>query len=204
MNKLRTLIAAAWQHLGPTKGLEQAMHAVLSIVMLAALIVVFWAVRRIPEHYKAQGRTECQQAVTRKTLQVVTEGASAVATKASADITHAQAVGTKFERARARIDTHFQRLETEARHAPPTPVDQCELPPARLSLWQSANDGRGASASAHQGAAAPQPAAAASAAAPASVWPHAGPGGQPPRSGQGLSPTGGAALRAADLPGVSP
>jgi hypothetical protein len=184
--------------------LEQAMHALLSILMVSALVVVVLAIRRIPEHYRAQGRGECQQAVTRKTLQVVSERASAVATKASEDMAHAQATGTKFERARNRIDTHFQRLETEARHAPPSSVDLCELPPARLRLWQSANDGSsGAGTAADPGAATAQPAAAATAAAPASDRPHAGPGSQPPRGGQGLSPTGGAALRAADLPGVS-
>jgi hypothetical protein len=195
-----TWLIAVWRAYASRKDLP---HLVLTFLVVIALAVMVKGLSRMPEHYRAQGRAECQQAVTRTTLQVVTEGASAVATKASEDIARSQATGNTFESARGRIAAHFQRLETEARHAPPSPSDQCELPAARLRLWQSANDGSsGPAADADQGASAAQPAAVAASAAPASLWPHAGSGSQPPRGGPGLSPTGGAALRAAALPGV--
>jgi len=193
-----TWLASIWR---AYRSRTDVVHNVLTLVMVLAVFVVFKAISRIPEHYRAEGRTECQQASTRKSLQVVTEGAQAVATKASADITRGQAAGASFEGARTRIQRHFQRLENEARHAPPSPVDQCELPAARLRLWIAANAGPGDTTGTDQGAPASQSAAAAEAAAGTPVGADARPGSQPPAGGADVSRTGGAAVRAAELPG---
>jgi hypothetical protein len=183
---------------------DRAINPVLWALMALALSMIGYVLVKLPAHYKAIGRAECQAAVNAKSAQTVAQATSQVIDQAKQDISRAQQSGTAFERAHTRIQRHFNALEERAAHEAPSPVDQCELPAARLRLWKSANDGRGHDTAADQGATAPEPDGSAPAAASAPVWPHAGPGSQPPQGGTGVPRTRGAALRATEIPGVSP
>lgn len=178
-----------------------ATNSVLGFLVIVGLCAFWKGATSIPEHYKAIGRAECREASANKTIDMVSTGASAVAAKASEDIARSHQTGTNYERARSRINAHYQRLETEARHAPPAPADQCVLPADRLSLWKSANDGPGNATAEHQSSASGQHHSATRTAAPAELGPAARPGSEPSGSREGLPPTRGQAVQPAAVPG---
>ncbi len=178
-----------------------ATNSALGFVVILALFAVWKGIAAIPEHYKDIGRAECREASANKTIEMVSTGASAVAAKASEDIARSHQSGTTYERARSRINAHYQRLETEARHASHTPADQCVLPADRLSLWKSANDGPSAAAPEHQSPAASQHHSAARPVAPTDNGPASRPGAEPSGSREGLPPTRGQAVQPAAVPG---
>lgn len=178
-----------------------AKNSAMGFLVIAALLGVWKGITSIPEHYKAIGRSECREAAANKSIELVSSGASAVAAKASQDIARSQQSGTRYEQARSRINHHYQRLETEARHAPSTPADQCVLSADRLRLWKSANDGLGFSASEHPGTTSSEPHSATRVAAPTDIGSADRPGGQPSGSGEGLPPTSGATVQPAAVPG---
>lgn len=178
-----------------------ATNSALGFLLIAALIGMWKGITAVPEHYKAIGRSECREATANKSVELVSSGASAVAAKASEDIARSQQSGTNYERARARINSHYQRLDTEARHAPSSPADQCALPADRLRLWKSANDGPGTASAEHQGATSAQPHSATGGAAPADIGAPARSGGEPSGSREGVPPTRGPAVQPAAVPG---
>lgn len=51
------------------------------------------------------------------------------------------AIGQAAIQARQATDDFYKRLDEEARHDAPAPVDSCELPTDRLHRWQAANAG---------------------------------------------------------------
>jgi hypothetical protein len=185
----------------PIKWLSNTVHIVLALLVLVGVWLAYKGISRVPEHYKAIGRLECQQATNGTAAKGLVQQAASVASAANAEITRATNTGHAFESSRSRITSHYQRLDQEARHAPTDPVDSCVLPPDRLRIWTDANDGGSAAAAADQGAAASQPHDSASAATPASVWPHARPGTEPQGRGQGLPPAGQPALQPTRVPG---
>lgn len=196
---LRKAIGAAtawWSKVMPT--------VLLWSVVFAGLWAAWQGIKRIPEHYKAIGRLECSQAVSSATATAVASQASGVISQAASQVAHAQVTGTNAERARARITQHFNRLEQEARHDPPSPVDACILPPDRLRRWAAANAGDSAALAPIERTTGAQPDHSASAAAASGIGPHAGSGGQPQGGGFGLSPTGQPVLSPAQTHGDHP
>lgn len=171
------------------------------IVMACAGLVGAYGAYKVPEHYRAEGRKQCQQAVSSTTTQTVITQAAQAASDVASQVSRATTTGTAYERSRTGINSHFQRLATEARHAPSSPADSCVLPADRLRLWESANDGRDHATTTDQGAAAAQPGATATAPATAHLGPDARPGSQPQGSGSGLPPVGITALQPARLSG---
>lgn len=148
------------------------------------------------------GQAECTTAAASSAVTRTAAAAASTAAKASADIDRSGKAGALQERARARIDSHFDHLEQEARHDAPNPVDACVLEPDRLRRWASANAGPGSDRySADQSATARQFNTAPTDLAPATVGRDGRSGGQPPPSSQGVSSTGSAALQPADVSG---
>lgn len=148
------------------------------------------------------GQAECTTAAASSAVTRTTAAAANVASQADAAIARSGKAGALQERARARIDTHFNHLEQEARHDVPNPVDACVLPVDRLRRWAAANAGPGGDRyPTDQGAAATQRDQAPSEPAAASIGRDARSGSQPPPSSRGVSSTGSAALQPAEVPG---
>jgi hypothetical protein len=153
------------------------VHIALALAIAAGLWATWHGISRIPEHYKAIGRTECQQATNGTAAKAIAAQAASTAAQAASDVARASTTGQAFEQSRARINTHYARLATEARHDPISSIDSstCTLPPDS-----------------------------AAAATPASLGPDGRPGGQPPGRGPGLPPAGQPALQPARVPGGRP
>jgi hypothetical protein len=185
---------------------SKAMPTVLLLsVVFAGLWAAWQGVKRIPEHYKAIGRLECSQAVSSATATAVASQASGVISQAASQVAHAQATGTKAERKRSRINAHFNRLNEEARHDTPDPVDACVLPPDRLRRWAAANAGDGASTSrSAASAAATQPHHGTPTASGPGIGPDEGSGSQSPGRGPRVSPAGQPALPPTEVHGGHP
>ena len=160
----------------------------MALALVASNATTFWAAWRA-------GNAQCVASSVAATAKAQT----AQDNKTVAKVQRSQATGRTQERTRAAIDKVFVQLEQEAADAPAHPVDGCVLPDERLRAWAAANAGPG-----DTGAPAAQPAAAPPSAAPAPLGPDAGPGGQPPRGGQGLPPGGQPAVPAAGLSGATP
>lgn len=166
------------------------MRSALGEVLIAVITaIVFFFVGMAYGSYSKGLRADLQ--AEKKT----TANQAQVIKKAAADTRRANATGAQYERQRAAIESHSAQLETEAAHAPSDPVDRCVLPAERLRSWRDANTGPGAGAT-ERGAAGEAPAAAA-----AGIGGDARSGGQPPSSGEGLSPAGSEVLRPASLAG---
>jgi hypothetical protein len=165
------------------------------IAMAIGGVVGAYGAYQVPEHYRAQGRKQCQQAVSASTTQTVVKQAAEAASEVASQVAHATSTGTAFERSRTGINAHFNRLATEARHAPSSPADSCVLPADRLRLWESANDGSDHATTDDQGATTGQPGAATSAAATTGIGPDGRPGSQPPGGGAVVPPAGSTALQ---------
>lgn len=150
----------------------------------------------------SQGRADCAVEGATQTVTATVSAAASQASQAQADIERGNQAATANERAQVRIVTLYRNLESEARHAPPHPVDACALPPERLRIWAAANAGPASAANpAHQGQPASQPDAAAPAAAATDIGSDTRPGAQPPRSGAGLPPTRSEAVQPAAATG---
>jgi len=164
-------------------------------------VLIGWPKAEYARGYKA-GQQACADATTHNTVTQLAEGQANVASQAHADLQHGHQAATANERAQTRIVTIYRQLESEARHAPPDPVDSCQLPPDRLRLWAAANAGpHGPAASADQGTTAGQPHTAAASAATTDFGPGARSGAEPPPGGAGLPPTGSPLLRPAAASG---
>lgn len=177
------------------------------IGLMAVFCVACWAswkgISRIPEHYKAIGRLECQQATSSQTAKSIAHQATEVVSQAASDVSRAQAAGAQTERTRNRINAHFTRLAEEARHDPIDPVDSCVLPAVRLRRWESANAGDSGSTASVEGAPASQPDSATAASASTGLRSDLGPGSESQGSRPGLSPAGQPALQPAQVHGDS-
>lgn len=177
------------------------------VIMAAALSLVSYIVLiTLPDvAYRrgiAHGQSLCAAAGASQAVTGTVAAAASQASQAQADIDRGNQASSANERSQVRIVTLYRTLESEARHAPPNPVDACALPTERLRIWAAANAGpAGPSAAAHQGQPASQPHAAASAAAPTDIGRDARPGTQPPRGGPGLPPTRSEAVQPAATPG---
>lgn len=208
MNWLTTI--AAWlPNLAALRKLTDGLP-VIRLVKLVALgfamwwlysVLIGWPKAEYKRGYKA-GQEACAADTTRDTVNQLATAASGVASQAQADLHSGHEAAAANERAQTRIVTIYRTLESEARHAPPDPVDSCQLPPDRLRLWTAANAGpHGPTASADQGATAGQPHPAAASAAATDIGPGARSGAEPPPGGSELPPTGSALLRPAAVPG---
>lgn len=186
---------------GPIGWLASVPHIALIWVMVAGIWLAYHGISRIPEHYIAIGRTQCQAATNAASTKAVTQQAADVASSAASAISRATTTGHTAESSRARINAHFTRLATEARHDPIDPVDSCVLPADRLRRWADANRGDSAASAPDQGATTAQPDHSASAPATTRFWPHIRLGGEPSGRRPGLSPAGQPALQPARVPG---
>jgi hypothetical protein len=173
-------------------------------VLSAGAMALRFAVQAVYDRGVAAGRTQCQASVATATVQGQQQQAAQVLAQATADITHAQAAGRVREVERVRIQTVFQVIEKEARHAPPDPVDSCVLPDDRLRLWAAANAGALEPLAPGAGAPGAQPDAGPAAAAPAGIGPDAGPGGQPPPGGDAVPLAGQPDVQPAAAPAHAP
>jgi hypothetical protein len=174
---------------------------VITLLGLAYLVLIVLPMA-VHKRGVEQGQAQCTAATSFAAASGTAAAAASQANQAQADIERGNQAATANERAQVRIVTHYRTLESEARHAPPNPVDACALPPERLRIWAAANAGPASAADpAHQGQPASQPDAAAPAAATTDIGGDTRPGAQPPRGGAGLPPTRSEAVQPAAAPG---
>jgi len=188
------------------RSLGKADIAYIVIMAVALCLVSYIVFITLPDAaYQrgiAQGKAQCAATGASQAVTGTVAAAASQASQAQADIDRGNQAATANERAQVRIVTHYRTLESEARHAPPNPVDACALPPERLRIWAAANAGPASTAHpAHQGQPASQPDPAASAAAPTDIGRDTRSGAQPPRGGPGLPPTRSEAVQPAAAPG---
>jgi hypothetical protein len=183
---------------------EWLVYAILAALIAGAAYYIL-AVR--PDQARADGRAHgvatCTAANATAAVSQVVAGAASTAAKAASDIDRADKAGRAFEGARTRISSIYQRLDNEARHDTPDPIDRCVLPAERLRRWSAANAGPvPATTGPDQGAAASRADRTAPATPAADLGPDPRPGSQPPSGGPGLPPDGGPTLRLATSLGV--
>lgn len=172
------------------------------IMFIAGAAMVIYGLNSAYQRGYTAGKTGADNRHLSGVVRTITEASNAVQTQVKTDLEKSNQTGRQREAKRAAIDHFFNSLD-EAAHVTKSavsPVDDssCVLPSDRLQRWAAANAGANVDLPDH-GAAASQPTGSTVGSTAPSVGAHGGLGVQPPRSGAGISPNGGATLRAADV-----
>lgn len=178
------------------------LKLILAVAVPLCALLIGWALNSAYQRGYAEAKADAEAIHLRSVATAVTQASNAVQTQVKNDLDKSNQTGRQREAKRAAIDHFFNSLD-EAAHVPKSavsPVDDssCVLPSDRLQRWAAANAGADVDLPDH-GAAASQPTGSAVGSTAPGDGAHRGLGVQPPRSGAGISPNSGAALRAAGV-----